>query len=62
MTAGLGWEPTFLAVSTLLGEPLDVAASALDEGRAAQLLAGVSMRSISERGKICVAFTRPRLR
>jgi len=40
MTAGLGWEPTFLAVSTLLGEPLDVAASALDEGRAAQLLAG----------------------
>jgi len=37
---GPGWEPTFLAVSTLLGEPLDVAASALDEARASQLLAG----------------------
>jgi hypothetical protein len=40
MMEGQGWEPTFLAVSTLLGEPLDIAASALDEARASQLLAG----------------------
>lgn len=29
MSADLDWQPAFLAVSTLLGEPLDVAASAL---------------------------------
>jgi len=31
MSADTDWQPAFLAVSTLLGEPLDVAASALGE-------------------------------
>lgn len=37
MSADLDWQPAFLAVSTLLGEPLDVAASALGDGGAREL-------------------------
>jgi hypothetical protein len=37
MSADTDWQPAFLAVSTLLGEPLDVAASALGEGAAREL-------------------------
>jgi hypothetical protein len=35
-----GWEPAFLAVSALLGEPVDVASAALDEAAARAALAG----------------------
>lgn len=39
MTLDADWEAAFLAVSALLGEPLDVAASALRDG-GARALAG----------------------
>jgi hypothetical protein len=37
MSADLDWQPAFLAVSTLLGEPHDVAASALGDAGAGAL-------------------------
>ena len=45
MTVDTDWEAAFLAVSTLLGESLDVAASALGDG-GARALAG-PLRSAS---------------
>ncbi len=39
MSADLEWQPAFLAVSTLLGEPPDAAASALGDA-GARALAG----------------------
>jgi hypothetical protein len=37
MSEGEAWQPAFLAFSTLLGERLDVAASALGDGGAREM-------------------------
>jgi hypothetical protein len=45
MSVDLDWQPAFLAVSTLLGEPLDVATSALADGGARELAGPLGSRS-----------------
>jgi hypothetical protein len=49
MSEDLDWQPAFLAVSTLLGESLEVAASALDDS-GARAMAG-PMGSKSRQGR-----------
>jgi hypothetical protein len=46
MSADRDWQLAFLAVSSLLGEPLDVAASALDDSGAPEGPLGSTSRQV----------------
>jgi hypothetical protein len=45
MSTDTEWQPAFLAVSTLLGEPADVAASALGDAGARELAGSLGSTS-----------------
>lgn len=54
MSSAAGWESTFLAVSAVLGEPLEASVGALgDEGaaRAAAMLRGLRSESREQRAR-----------